>query len=396
MAFSSDQFFKILSLLFPGQSPFFQSMPSLYDIWPWIAFWLTWFWVWRLLWKASRSGAAHWAKDGNSPQVSVLIAIKNEVDHLPALLASLDALTYPRNRMEVRFADDGSTDGGSHLLEDFCADCPWAHHHFFEVGLGKALALEAVAAQAQGDLFLFTDGDCMVPPDWIQRHLAHYRQDDIGMVGGWVGIAEPARLWRGLQHVDWIRYSATGALWADRDKPLSVFGNHLSLRRQAYLDAGGMAEACQSVTEDNALMRQLLKRTDCRVAFETAPGFIVRTQAEPTLKAFFEQRRRWAVGARGRGFYSTALMALAWLPIPVIVAMAWVTSPIIAFVTAGIYFGAEGMLNRRLLRHAGPDKAGWAAWLHPLFFWLYVTAMIPAYLTQPRVTWKNKELRHRP
>ena len=371
-------------------------MSPLIDILPWVAFWLAWFWIWCLLWKASRSEAADWAEDSDPPKVSVLIAIKNEANHLPALLASLDALTYPRNRTEVCFADDGSTDGGSCLLENFCADRAWAHYHFSPRGLGKALALESMAAQAQGDLFLFTDGDCVVPPDWIERHVVHYRQPEVGMVGGWVGIAEPVGLWRDLQHVDWIRYSAAGALWANRGTPLSVFGNHLSLRREAYFNAGGMAEARQSVTEDNALMRNLLKRTTFRVAFETSLGFLVRTQAEPTLNTFFGQRRRWAVGARGRGFRSTALMTLAWLPIPVLVTMAWMASPHIALVAGGLYLGAEGMLNRRLLRFAGLDKAGWAAWLHPLFFWLYVTAMIPAYLTQRRVTWKDKEHLHRP
>ena len=141
-------------------------MSPLIDILPWVAFWLAWFWIWCLLWKASRSEAADWAEDSDPPKVSVLIAIKNEANHLPALLASLDALTYPRNRTEVCFADDGSTDGGSCLLENFCADRAWAHYHFSPRGLGKALALESMAAQAQGDLFLFTDGDCVVPPDW--------------------------------------------------------------------------------------------------------------------------------------------------------------------------------------------------------------------------------------
>src|SRR6185369_2384295 len=44
------------------------------------------------------------------------------------------------------------------------------------------------AAAAGADLVFFTDQDCVVPVDWIERIEAHFRDPDVHGVGGAVGI----------------------------------------------------------------------------------------------------------------------------------------------------------------------------------------------------------------
>jgi GT2 family glycosyltransferase len=50
------------------------------------------------------------------------------------------------------------------------------------------------AALARGRLVFFTDQDCLVPPDWIDRLERHLDNPTVGAAGGSVGIENPANL----------------------------------------------------------------------------------------------------------------------------------------------------------------------------------------------------------
>jgi GT2 family glycosyltransferase len=49
---------------------------------------------------------------------------------------------------------------------------------------GVVPAENAALDRAQGDVILLIDDDAVAPPDWIERHLAHYDDPTIGAVGG--------------------------------------------------------------------------------------------------------------------------------------------------------------------------------------------------------------------
>ena len=54
------------------------------------------------------------------PFVSIIVPVKNEERRLPALLAALRALDYPRDRYEIIVADNGSSDSTRAVI----TDCP--------------------------------------------------------------------------------------------------------------------------------------------------------------------------------------------------------------------------------------------------------------------------------
>lgn len=50
------------------------------------------------------------------------------------------------------------------------------------------------AAEARGHLIFFTDQDCIVPPDWIDRLERHFEDPSVGAAGGAVGIRNLSNL----------------------------------------------------------------------------------------------------------------------------------------------------------------------------------------------------------
>lgn len=60
--------------------------------------------------------------------------------------------------------------------------------------LSAGAARNRGATVARGPLVFFTDQDCLVPPDWIDRLGQHLRDRSVGAAGGAVGIRNPSEL----------------------------------------------------------------------------------------------------------------------------------------------------------------------------------------------------------
>lgn len=58
------------------------------------------------------------------PKISILVPARNEEKNLPALLRSLERLTYPKEKTEILLGNDGSDDRTGALMEEFARTRP--------------------------------------------------------------------------------------------------------------------------------------------------------------------------------------------------------------------------------------------------------------------------------
>lgn len=74
---------------------------------------------------------------------------------------------------EVLIADDGSTDATKQLIASHKAKFPVPLVHFWQEdkGFRKAVILNKVIAQSNGDYIIQADGDCILHPNFVQDHL---------------------------------------------------------------------------------------------------------------------------------------------------------------------------------------------------------------------------------
>ncbi|HTQ63126.1 MAG TPA: glycosyltransferase [Candidatus Solibacter sp.] len=111
------------------------------------------------------------ARDENCPSISLLFAARDEEEKLPAALATLAELDYPK--LEIIAVDDRSQDATGRILDEFAA----AHPRFraVHVGelpsgwLGKPHALQKAYEVSNGEWFLFTDADVRFRRDALRR-----------------------------------------------------------------------------------------------------------------------------------------------------------------------------------------------------------------------------------
>lgn len=123
-------------------------------------------------------------------KLSVVIRSKDEAERLSLTLVSLSAQTAP---CEVVVVNDGSSDATREVLAGARdqLDLKEVHH---TLARGRSAASNAGARVATGDLLLFLDGDTLLAPDAVSRHLGAHG-------------AGPARIGRGhCRHLRCTRF----------------------------------------------------------------------------------------------------------------------------------------------------------------------------------------------
>jgi len=115
---------------------------------------------------------------GDWPAVSVVIPVLNGETVLPRCLESLRALDYPRDRLEIIVADNGSTDRTVEVARRFGVAV------IVQPKRGAAAARNAAIAAAHSDWIATTDADCVVHPLWLKHLVAVGRREKCAAVGG--------------------------------------------------------------------------------------------------------------------------------------------------------------------------------------------------------------------
>ncbi|WP_230679265.1 glycosyltransferase [Hymenobacter properus] len=260
------------------------------------------------------------------PRVSILIAARDEETALPRCLASLRALEYPAELLEILVGDDASTDRTTAVAE---AAMQGFAGRFQVIPItenlgearGKANVLAHLARHATTDYCFITDADIYLPKTWIPALLAQ-AAPGVGTVTGITAVRGP-RWFHQLQGIDWLLSLSLVQVVAEQGRPVTAMGNNMLVTRAAYEATGGYEALPFSVTEDFALFQATVAR-----GFGFRHVFSAEARADslpmPTWAALLRQRRRWLRGVEAlplrlrlqllvfSGFWP-ALAGLGWL-----------------------------------------------------------------------------------
>ncbi|MDR0689164.1 MAG: glycosyltransferase [Spirochaetaceae bacterium] len=234
----------------------------------------------------------------DSPRVSVIIPLRNEARRMAGLLESLGGQDYPQ--AEFIFIDDRSSDGTGGLLREFAKkrkgviiitlkENPGPNH--------KQYALNRGIEAASGNLFLFTDADCEVPPGWIR---AMTRRMGDPRTGATIGPVFKKYGGRGFFHLYQCFDHAVRYMYLAGSTGIGAagggFGNNLILSRDALQAIGGYGTIPPSPTEDAALISRIRSHSDYAVHSACGSDVPVMTQGESSWKDLVNQTLRWNNG----------------------------------------------------------------------------------------------------
>jgi cellulose synthase/poly-beta-1,6-N-acetylglucosamine synthase-like glycosyltransferase len=120
------------------------------------------------------------------PLVSLIVAAYDEEDVISAKVANALALDWPRERLEVIVASDGSTDATAESARaagaDLVLDLPRG---------GKVAAQNAAAERASGEILAFSDANSAWAPDALRRLVEPFADPAVGYACGQVRFTGP-------------------------------------------------------------------------------------------------------------------------------------------------------------------------------------------------------------
>lgn len=228
--------------------------------------------------------------------VSVVIAARNEAQDLPRCLEALQVQTYPADLTELIVVDDRSTDSTPEILQDYSQTM----HNLrtFSIretpsGISpKKHALGRGIEAATGDLIFTTDADCVPHRDWLATMVPCFT-DDVGVVIGPAPLSGGHGLLSRLLALDSLAAMFVAAGSTGWNVPATCTGRNLAYRKQAYDEVGGFQNIQHSLSGDDDLFLQLVKRqTSWRVRFALKPKAVVHSPALGSFQQFVRQRRR--------------------------------------------------------------------------------------------------------
>ena len=120
------------------------------------------------------------------PDLSLIIPVYNEAQNLPLLYDSIKQVMQPiKQKWEVVFVDDGSTDESLDVLQAFAKKDPWhVRAVVFRRNFGQTAAIAAGIDHAHGETIVLLDADMQNDPNDIPRLLAKL-DEGYDLVSGW-------------------------------------------------------------------------------------------------------------------------------------------------------------------------------------------------------------------
>ncbi len=233
------------------------------------------------------------------PKISLIVPVKNEAKVIGRLVEGFKMAKYPKDKLELIFVEDGSTDGTYELLLRYRELDPRIKVvHLRENKEGKPKALNEGLKYATGELLALMDADCVPEPDLFLKAAYEHRRGKKVLVGHYKVINAGESFLTKLSVFEeflW-RFMSIGRTRLGLSVPLT--GSFSFVDRELVLKAGGW-KPC--LAEDVELGVRLLK-----MGFKGyfLDGF-VWLETPRSMHALVKQRIRWY-----RGYMETALKHL--------------------------------------------------------------------------------------
>jgi cellulose synthase/poly-beta-1,6-N-acetylglucosamine synthase-like glycosyltransferase len=251
--------------------------------------------------------------DAALPTVSLVVAAYAEEDVIAGKVANALALDYPRERLQVVVACDGSPDGTAERARAAGADLVLKLPRG-----GKIRAQDAAVARSTADVVAFSDANALWAPDALRELVRPFADPAVAYVCGQVGFVNPdgaagtnqeGLYWR---YEMWLR-----AAESERWSVTAGNGAIYATRRQDYLVVDPV------MGHDLSFPFNLVRRGRRAVY---APAARAEEKMVPSIEGEWQRKRRmmshaWAIVLRGglldpRGFpppYLLMLLGHRWL-----------------------------------------------------------------------------------
>ncbi len=225
--------------------------------------------------------------DADLPTVSLLIAAHNEELDIEARILNALALDYPKGKLEIVIASDGSTDGTNAIVRRY------ARHGVrllaYPENRGKATVLNRSVPELTGEVVVLSDANTHMEPTAVRRLAARFADSSVGVVCGRLVLVDP-RSGRNVDGVYWKYETFLKKCESRLGALLGANGAIYAIRRRLFPGVRS-----DTLIDDFVIPLDAKLRSGGRIVYD--PAAVAVEDTAPTMRAEF--RRRVRIGAGG-------------------------------------------------------------------------------------------------
>lgn len=236
----------------------------------------------------------------DEPFVSVIMTVLNMERTIGECLDSLINLDYPKDSYEIIVVDGNSKDGTKDIVLEIAKKTKEPEIRFYEkeglVGVGRNEAFK----RAKGEFVAITDGDMVVPQDWLSKLIENFEENVAG-VGGPNDNADRSLITTAIACID---------VQGPSNDVVPLFGKN-PYRKEKKSDSDVYTTICRNTAYRKTILDEI-KGFDERIIscddpelnikilkkgykLKYIPEALVKHHHRSSIKGFYKQQRRYAV-----------------------------------------------------------------------------------------------------
>jgi cellulose synthase/poly-beta-1,6-N-acetylglucosamine synthase-like glycosyltransferase len=227
-------------------------------------------------------------------EFSVIIAFRNEEQNLPNLFRAIEKLNYPKEGCEFIFVNDHSEDNSESLVQEFCKrtnNTLLLKNNKDEHG--KNAAIKMGVSKAKCDWLVFTDADIEPETAWLNSLSKLTKEKNQGMIMAPVSLKGTKGFLGWIQKIEFDSLQLATQAFAINERPIMCNGANMAMRKDLFQEA--ISEYSNlPVSGLDMLLLLYAKKKGISISCINETEAKVYTKPEETIRAFIQQRIRWA------------------------------------------------------------------------------------------------------
>jgi len=236
--------------------------------------------------------------------ITVVVPARNEAANIKSCIQSILAQEYPQELLQCIIIDDHSEDNTATIVnqitdprlrlvsleKEFLTGATNAY---------KKKAIETGISLATGELIVTTDADCIAGPKWLKTIVYCYQKNGAVLIAGPVKMKRENGALQLFQSLDFMSLQGITAASVYSGFHSMCNGANLAYTKKAFHSVEGFKgiDALAS-GDDMLLMHKIARQFPGKIHYLKSQAAIVSTEPAKSLKAFLQQRIRWASKAQ--------------------------------------------------------------------------------------------------
>jgi len=233
-------------------------------------------------------------KKENTPvNISIIIALRNEEKNVDGLVESLNQLNYPKEKFEVIFVDDHSTDMTYDKLKTKIDSI--INFSVLELKgtekIGKREALTFGIGKSKHPYILITDADCRPQSHWLKAYSNNFNPG-YQMLFGIAPYYQRENLVNKISCFENLKGTLLSFAMASYGLPYTAAARNFGFTMNAFESLGGYTKTKDTISGDDDLLLREAVKNKIKIGVVTDSGSFVYSETKNSFNEYFQQKAR--------------------------------------------------------------------------------------------------------